>query len=49
MPSLNAWMVTKYEAGVSLTAERNPYYYAVDTEGNQLPYIDGQDWTVHQG
>jgi len=20
--------------------ERNPYYYAVDTEGNQLPYID---------
>ena len=45
MPTLNAWMVTKFEAGVSLTAERNPYYYAVDTEGNQLPYIDGQDWT----
>ena len=20
--------------------ERNPYYYEVDTEGNQLPYID---------
>ena len=20
--------------------ERNPYYWAVDTEGNQLPYID---------
>ena len=20
--------------------ERNPYYYAVDTAGNQLPYID---------
>jgi peptide/nickel transport system substrate-binding protein len=46
MPSLNAWVVSKYEAGVSLIAERNPYYYAVDTEGNQLPYIDGQDWTV---
>jgi peptide/nickel transport system substrate-binding protein len=44
MPTLCSWMVTKYEAGKSLTAERNPYYYAVDTEGNQLPYIDGQDW-----
>ena len=21
-------------------AERNPYYWKVDTEGNQLPYID---------
>jgi len=44
MPTLNAWMLTKYEAGKSFTAERNPYYYAVDTAGNQLPYIDGQDW-----
>lgn len=44
MPSLNAFVVSKYEAGVSLIAERNPYYYAVDTMGNQLPYIDGQDW-----
>jgi len=45
MPSLNAWVVSKYDAGKSMTAERNPYYYAVDTDGNQLPYIDGQDWT----
>jgi len=45
MPSLNAFVVTKYEAGKSLIADRNPYYYAVDTMGNQLPYIDGQDWT----
>jgi peptide/nickel transport system substrate-binding protein len=44
MPVLNHWMLTKYEAGKAFTAERNPYYYAVDTEGNQLPYIDGQDW-----
>lgn len=45
MPSLNGWVVTKYDAGKSLTAERNPYYYCVDTAGNQLPYIDGEDWT----
>jgi peptide/nickel transport system substrate-binding protein len=43
-PSLNSWQLTKYDAGKSLTGERNPYYYAVDTQGNQLPYIDGLDW-----
>lgn len=26
--------------------ERNPYYWRVDAEGNQLPYIDGFDVTV---
>jgi peptide/nickel transport system substrate-binding protein len=46
LPVLNAWMLTKYEAGKSFTAERNPYYYCVDTAGNQLPYIDGQDWVA---
>jgi len=40
LPTLAHWMITKYEAGKAFTAERNPYYYAVDTEGNQLPYID---------
>jgi peptide/nickel transport system substrate-binding protein len=46
LPSLCAWVLTKYEAGTAKTAERNPYYYCVDTMGNQLPYIDGQDWVV---
>jgi peptide/nickel transport system substrate-binding protein len=48
LPVLNAWMLTSYDAGKSMTAERNPYYYCVDTEGNQLPYIDGQDWVSTQ-
>ena len=26
--------------------ERNPYYWAVDTEGNQLPYLDGVVMTL---
>jgi peptide/nickel transport system substrate-binding protein len=43
-PTLDAFMLTEYEAGTKMTAERNPFYYAVDSEGNQLPYIDGQDW-----
>jgi peptide/nickel transport system substrate-binding protein len=48
LPTLNAWVVTRYDAGKTMSADRNPYYYAIDTEGNQLPYIDGQDWTSVQ-
>lgn len=42
MPTLNAWMVvTAYGAsGTQVEAERNPFYWKVDSEGNQLPYID---------
>ena len=39
-PVLNAWMPVTLEPGNRLILERNPYYYAVDTVGNQLPYID---------
>jgi peptide/nickel transport system substrate-binding protein len=41
LPSMRAWRITQYEEGAPLMiAERNPYYYRVDVEGNQLPYID---------
>lgn len=39
-PVLTAWMPVELEPGEYLLLERNPYYYAVDPEGNQLPYID---------
>lgn len=39
-PVLNAWMLVTLEPGNRMILERNPYYYAVDTAGNQLPYID---------
>ncbi len=40
-PVMTAWKITQYEAGTTLmVAERNPYYWAVDEAGNQLPYID---------
>lgn len=40
-PVLYAWtLTTPYGAGTRVVAERNPYYWKVDTEGNQLPYID---------
>lgn len=44
-PSLTSWVCEKFEADVSSTWVRNAYYYAVDTEGNQLPYIDYLDNT----
>jgi len=39
LPVVNAWKMSKItpEAGF---LERNPYYWRVDTAGNQLPYID---------
>ncbi len=42
-PSIDPWICTKVEISKTLTWDRNPYYYAVDTQGNQLPYIDGWD------
>lgn len=40
-PSLDPWVVVRHDPSKNATWERNPYYYAVDPEGNQLPYIDG--------
>jgi peptide/nickel transport system substrate-binding protein len=45
VPVLLPWMPVQYEPGTRLVMERNPYYYAVDTAGNQLPYIDKVDVT----
>ncbi len=39
-PSTAAWMPTNTVADQVFTIVRNPYYFSVDTEGNQLPYID---------
>lgn len=40
MPTLAAWKVKVPPPAEQLVYERNPYYFAVDEEGNQLPYID---------
>ncbi|MBN1681476.1 MAG: ABC transporter substrate-binding protein [Anaerolineae bacterium] len=49
-PVMTAWKIVEYEAGTTLmVAERNPYYYAVDVEGNQLPYIDYQYYHLVEG
>jgi peptide/nickel transport system substrate-binding protein len=42
LPSLHAWQILIPYSGdnTRVVAERNPYYWKVDPEGNQLPYIN---------
>jgi ABC-type dipeptide/oligopeptide/nickel transport system permease component/ABC-type transport system substrate-binding protein len=39
-PRLWPWVVQTYKPTTPQTFVRNPYYWAVDTQGNQLPYLD---------
>ncbi len=42
LPSLGPWITTQpLGTGTTILLERNPYYWKVDPEGNQLPYMDG--------
>jgi peptide/nickel transport system substrate-binding protein len=41
LPVMYAWKITEWETGgTEMIAERNPYYWKVDPDGQQLPYID---------
>lgn len=42
-PTLYAWQLAKAPPANPLVFHRNPYYWKVDAEGNQLPYIDRLD------
>ena len=39
-PVIGPWKLEEWDGTQVLTLVRNPYYWKVDTEGNQLPYID---------
>ena len=39
-PSIGAWIAKNDHGQEILRMERNPYFWAVDAQGNQLPYID---------
>ncbi len=50
-PTLDPWVMTEnaYSAGATqVVMTRNPYFWQVDTEGNQLPYIDTLEMNVAQ-
>lgn len=40
LPVMGPWKVDIAFPANQMVATRNPYYWKVDTEGNQLPYID---------
>jgi peptide/nickel transport system substrate-binding protein len=46
LPTLFPWVATQEPPGERFIFKRNPYFFAVDTEGNQLPYIDQVDVRV---
>ena len=46
LPTLSAWRMTQPITGQQWVLERNPYYYVVDTDGNQLPYLDRVQLTL---
>ena len=39
-PTLRPWNITSALTEQTLVFERNPYYWKVDAEGRQLPYVD---------
>ncbi len=42
LPTVYPWQLSKITAGGDKFFDRNPYYWKIDTAGNQLPYIDRQ-------
>ena len=49
-PVLDPWVIKEpYSGGATrVVMERNPYFWQVDTEGNQLPYIDEINFGISQ-
>ena len=45
-PSTRPWELDQVYGEPVVIASRNPYFYAVDSEGNQLPYIDSVTFTL---
>jgi peptide/nickel transport system substrate-binding protein len=48
-PSYLPWNLSTPSHNDPLVADRNPYYWKVDPEGNQLPYIDTIHWSLVDG
>ncbi|HLA45135.1 MAG TPA: ABC transporter substrate-binding protein, partial [Aggregatilineales bacterium] len=46
LPTVAPWITVSPRSSETWVMERNPYYWAVDTAGNQLPYIDQVVFTL---
>jgi peptide/nickel transport system substrate-binding protein len=49
-PVLDPWVISEpYVGGATrVVVKRTPYFWQVDTEGNQLPYLDGITFPIYQ-
>jgi peptide/nickel transport system substrate-binding protein len=48
IPTLSTWMPVRWDRGQRVLFERNPYFWQVDSAGNQLPYADAIEFNVVQ-
>jgi peptide/nickel transport system substrate-binding protein len=48
LPVITAWKMQTPAPSETVVMVRNPYYYAVDQEGNQLPYLDRVEHRLFQ-
>jgi peptide/nickel transport system substrate-binding protein len=48
LPRISAWVNTTPKPETSAVFMRNPYYWKVDTEGRQLPYMDTMEIAIYQ-
>jgi peptide/nickel transport system substrate-binding protein len=46
MPTMGAWVPVEYRADDIVVMRRNPYYWKVDENGNQLPYLDELEYRL---
>ena len=46
VPTISAWVMTQPINTQTWVLERNPYFWTVDTAGNQLPYLDKAQLTL---
>ncbi len=47
-PHFGPWVTSEARVGELCHAERNPYYWKTDTDGNQLPYLDSVELRLVQ-
>ncbi len=48
LPRLSAWVPVEWIRGQRIVYERNPFYWKVDSAGNQLPYADRYTFDIIQ-
>ncbi len=46
LPTLQPWRITTYPPSERFVFQRNPYYHRIDSQGNQLPYMDQVIMTI---